>query len=85
MANHRQVQRDKGGQLLLGFKLGRVVLNKSLLVKKENSRLWQFFISSNQRAFTEAEASREEIFHLAGYVSFHKCSELSLHSFLTLI
>lgn len=73
MANHRQVQRDKGGQLLLGFKLGRVVLNRSLLVEKENSRLSQFFISCKWRAVTDAEASREEIVHLSGYLSFHKC------------
>lgn len=73
MANHRQVQKDKGGQLLLGFKLGRVVLNRSLTVEKENSRSWQFFISSKWRAVTDAEACREEIFHLAGYLSFHEC------------
>lgn len=58
----------------MGFrrKLGRVVLNRSLLVGKKRSRLWQFFIGSTWRAVTDAEASREEIFLLAGYLSFHE-------------
>lgn len=73
MANHRQVQRDKGSQLLLGSKLGKVVFEQEPIGRKGEFAVVAVFISASGKQLLMLRQAGKKPFQVAGYVSFHEC------------